>query len=220
MFHVEHGSEGISHRADWEDGYGEVMAWVIGRGITISVGQQASLYEYCHRLYGASEKTNLMSPGDRGNLAIRHILPSLCMGNVLSMVTNKVVLDFGSGAGIPGIPLKILYPRSHFILVESRRKRANFLRDVVRRLGLGSIDVYNNRIEDLHEQLSGSVDVVVTRAVTDIASLCPWVDPVLKPHGVIIATLDSHRGYHRSKGVLFRHRGGGLGRVSWYGVLR
>lgn len=220
MFHVEHEGEKLNSRADWEDGYGEVVAWMVSRGTDLSLSQRISLYDYCRLLHAASEKANLISPRDRGDLAIRHILPSLCMGKVLSLVPNKVVLDFGSGAGIPGIPLKILYPESHFILVESRRKRANFLRDVVRRLKLSSIDVHNNRIEDLHAQLSESVDVVVTRAVSDLTGLRFWVDPVLKPHGVAITTLDSHRGYHRSRGVLLRRQNEALGQINWFGVLR
>ena len=150
VFHVEHKCESLSHRADWEDGYEEVEEWTSIHGAVLSTVQRAALREYCRLLHAASEKTNLISPRDRRDLAIRHVLPSLGMGSVLSLVPHKVVLDFGSGAGIPGIPLKILFPESHFILVESRRKRANFLREVVRGLGLSSIEVYNSRIEELH----------------------------------------------------------------------
>lgn len=206
--------------ADWEEGYAGLLGWADVRAGKLSPGQHTSLREYCRLLYAGSEKTNLISPGDRKDIATKHVLPALRMGEILSLVPNKVVLDFGSGAGIPGIPLKILFPENHFILVDSRRRRANFLREVVRRLGLKSIEVHNRRIEDLYEQLSGVADVVVTRAASDLGSLLSWVGPTLKPHGVVLTTLDSQRGYQQSRGLLIRRKSEGLGYLNWVGMLR
>lgn len=90
----------------------------------------------------------------------------------------------------------------------------------MRRLGVTAIAVQNSRIEDLYQSLSGSVDVVVTRAVSHLESLPSWVGPVLKPHGVVITTLDSQREYHRVGGLLLRRKNEELGQIHWFGVLR
>ena len=204
----------------WEGSFERVREWLDSQGREYPLSSQVSLHRYCSLLYIASGRLNLISPNDRKELAVRHVLPSLLMGKVLQMLPRRVVLDFGSGAGIPGIPLKILHPESRFILVESRRKRANFLREVVRQLRLTAVEVYNERIEDLHQALPEGVDVVVTRAASNLQHLMSWVGLVLKPHGTVIATLDQTRGFHQSVAILVRSRGEVLGQNHWFGLIR
>lgn len=220
MFHVEHEQKKPNLRNEWEGGFEQVREWLGAEGRDYPAANLFSLHRYCSLLYSASGHTNLISANDRADLAVRHILPSLLMATPLQMVPKKVVLDFGSGAGIPGIPLKILHPESRFILVESRRKRASFLREVVRQLKLTAVEVCNQRIEDLQEMLYEGVDVVVTRAVSNLRSLMPWIDPVLKPHGTVIATLDQTRGLNQSVAVLTRCKGEALGQTHWFGLIR
>lgn len=197
-----------------------VATILAARGFQLNRGQTAVLSEYRRLLYLASGRTNLISPGDREEIALRHILPSLYMGTLVRLVPNRIVLDFGSGAGIPGIPLKILYPSSHLTLVESRRKRANFLRDTVRRLGFSGVEVKNHRIEELYVSMAGTVDVVVTRAASDLERLWSAVGPVLKDHGVVITTLDLQRGFHRGIGVLMRQKNQAHGQTHWFAMVR
>ena len=151
---------------------------------------------------------------------MRHILPSLYMGALVRLVPHHIVLDFGSGAGIPGIPLKILFQNSFLTMVESRRKRANFLRDTVRRLGFTGVEVKNHRIEELYVSMAGTVDVVVTRAASDLERLWSTVGPVLKDHGVVITTLDLQRGFHRGIGVLMRQQYQAHGQTHWFAMVR
>ncbi len=190
------------------------------QGDFISTAQRAALKDYCDLLHAASARTNLIAPGDREEIATRHLLPSLYMGNLLRLVPNRTAIDFGSGSGIPGIPLKIVFPAIHFILVESRRKRANFLRNVVRQIGLTGVEIENCRIEDLYKTKNRIADVVVTRAASDIENLWTLVSPVLKDHGVVLATLDRERGYQHAVGVIVRQEFQSATQTHWFAIVR
>lgn len=90
--------------------------------------------------------------------------------------------DLGTGGGSPAVPLKILNPRRHLVMVESRAKKASFLREAVRELELAGADVENARIEDAVNQVSLDVDVVTARAITG-RGLFDSVDRLLGPQG-------------------------------------
>ena len=220
MFHVKHSPDTDGALASGEDQVNVIAKWLAERGRPLAPDQNQRLIEYRRLLYWASGKTNLISLRDRENLPVRHILPSLNMGVPMSLFPNRTVLDFGSGAGIPGIPLKILFPASHFVLVEGRRKRANFLRDTIRRLELQEIEVLNVRIEDVHQELANCMDLVVTRAAVDLTNLWKWVAPVLKAHGIAITTLNESRGYQSAVAVILRKKAEGLDQTNWFGVVR
>lgn len=178
------------------------------------------LGEYCTMLHAASAQLNLVAEGDRDELAIRHIMPSLAMGGAVASMPNRHILDFGSGAGIPGVPLKILFPGSDFVLVESRRRRANFLRDVIRRLQLKRIEVRNCRIEALYDELAEAMDIVVSRAAIGLDGLWRSVGPVLKAHGVAVATLNEGRGFAVGESIIARKSTDLLGRTTCFAILR
>jgi 16S rRNA (guanine527-N7)-methyltransferase len=220
MFHVEHERDVPNWKGAWERDFDRIGGWLDKTVRDYPEGCLPSLRHYCRLLYDASWKINLVSPNDRTDLAIRHVLPSLEMAMMLKIVSSRVVLDFGSGAGIPGIPMKLLLPEKQFILVESRRKRANFLKDVVRQLGLTGIEVANQRIEDMRCTLKEGVDVVVTRAVVNLQGLMSLVDSVLKPYGMVITTLAPSRGYRQGVAVLCRSRGEVMGQTYCFGLLR
>lgn len=105
---------------------------------------------------------------------------------VVASIPRRLVVDIGSGAGFPAIPLKIALPDSYFILVESRRKRAHFLKEVVRSVGLDRIEVVNERIENLNPV---GADLVTARAVAPPEDLLSLVQKHLSPHGWILSTL-------------------------------
>src|SRR5699024_10331256 len=98
------------------------------------------------------------------------------------------VLDMGTGAGLPGIPLKILYPEAHFVLADSLNKRIQFLQNVVDRLQLKSIECIHGRAEELGKQSKyrESFDMVVSRAVANLAVLSEYCLPFVKQNGVFI----------------------------------
>ena len=100
---------------------------------------------------------------------------------------SGVIVDIGSGGGLPGIPLAIFLPGTQFVLVESNQKKCAFLNLVRRALSLDNLNVYSDRIERLPEQTPDSkYDVAVARAVGSIGQLVEWSGPILKPGGKLV----------------------------------
>ena len=165
-------------RFEWDDKSGERLT-----------EHQWSLLElYATHLYEASLKLNLVSPADRDVLVRRHIWRALSMGPFIEAIPNKTILDVGSGSGIPAIPLKIYFPMSRFYLLESRRKRANFLRNVIRKLNLEGISVINSRVEDWKDEVIA--DVVTARSVANPTLLRGWVVSHVHDRSVLVCTLN------------------------------
>ena len=106
----------------------------------------------------------------------------------IEAIPNKTILDVGSGSGIPAIPLKIYFPKSRFYLLESRRKRANFLRNVIRKLNLEGISVINSRVEDWKDEVIA--DVVTARSVANPTLLRSWVVSHVHDRSVLVYTLN------------------------------
>ena len=106
--------------------------------------------------------------------AARHVLP-----------VDRLVIDIGSGGGSPALPLKLAVPRLRFVLVESRVRKAAFLREAVRHLNLGDVGVENARVEDLtsREDLRSAADIATLRAVRFDSPLFGCVKGFLRPRG-------------------------------------
>ena len=146
------------------------------------------LRHYALLLHGWSGRMSLVSQKDRDLLATKHFLPALAMVSLIKSLPHESILDFGSGGGLPGIPLKIMLPEANFILLESRRRRANFLREVVRKLGLDGIEVVNQRWENWKPAIEG-VDLIVSRAVGKPEEVYRLVKPFLRPYGAMLVNL-------------------------------
>lgn len=131
-----------------------------------------------------NEKINLTAITDIGEFRVKHIEDSLKPSLVFDF-NNKVIMDLGSGAGFPGIPLAINFPSSKFVLVEPITKRANFLNKVKEELDLKNVEVLNSRIEDLDKDYK--YDVIVSRAVKELRILLELSIPYLKVGGTLIA---------------------------------
>ena len=156
--------------------------------ISLTKCQWSLIKSYSNLLYEASFKLNLVSSADRDVLVSRHIWRALSMGTHIESIPNKTILDVGSGSGIPAIPLKIYYPTSRFYLVESRRKRANFLKSVIRKLHLKEITVINSRVEDWYDDVVA--DVVTARSVANPAALRNWVANHVHKKSMLVCTLN------------------------------
>jgi 16S rRNA (guanine527-N7)-methyltransferase len=141
-----------------------------------------------------NRKTNLISKNDEKRIVARHMLESLGLARVLDMPLHCTVIDLGSGAGFPGIPLKIIRPDLQMVLVESKRKKVSFLQSVIHVLDLDGIRVELGRIEDLRDSIS-PVRFVLSRAVADICTLVRWSYPLIaETSGCLVAFKGSEVG--------------------------
>jgi 16S rRNA (guanine527-N7)-methyltransferase len=143
------------------------------------------LQAYGEALYRWAGAMSLVARGDRDYLATRHFVPALRVAPLLAALPCREVVDIGSGAGLPGIPLALSLPDSRFWLVESRRRRASFLRHMVRVVGLANVTVVLSRFESWRPP--SAADCLVTRAVRLTPELLHAAARVLAPHGALLA---------------------------------
>ncbi len=129
---------------------------------------------------------NLTAIIDDEEFYIKHFYDCILIGDYFDL-NNKVIMDLGSGAGFPGIPLAIIYPNAIFYLVEPTTKRANFLEKVKKELKLDNVIVINKRSEELTNSYFEYFDFIVTRAVASLNILLEISIPFLKKEGYLIA---------------------------------
>lgn len=144
--------------------------------------QVRSFVAYLTELKKWNKAYNLTSLKTDEDIIIKHFLDSLLY--LKAMPEGAIsVMDVGSGAGFPGIPIKIIRPEIAMYLVESTRKKAAFLKHIISILRLSNIEVVQKRVEDLEAM---DVDVAVTRALFDIRDFCGKASPVLERGGLLI----------------------------------
>ena len=153
----------------------------------------AALMGYLRILGRWNARRNLVSEAGQGAVWERHLVPSLRLRPSILGVRHESVVDLGSGAGFPGIPLAITSPASRFTLVESRRRRASFLRAAIRELSLDNAEVVNERIEEWRPRFRA--DVVLARAVADPERVATLVAHVLASDGYLLVTLPPASGH-------------------------
>ena len=153
---------------------------------------------YAHILAGAGVERGLIGPREVDRLWERHILNSAALGELIDDAAR--IVDIGSGAGLPGLPLAIARPDLAVTLVEPMLRRSVFLAEVVTELGL-SVLVHRGRAEELstRDEHAGA-DAVTSRAVADLVKLTRWSLPLLRPGGRMFALKGE-----RAEGELAEH---------------
>ena len=137
---------------------------------------------YLDLLVKWNQKINLTSEKSSQDILLRHIFDSLQYAAFIS--SQDEIVDIGSGAGFPGIPLKIIYPELVTTLIESQRKRCSFLETVISQLGLTAIKVINDRAEKTSPKRL--VEAVILRGVSDIKSCLELATPFLGEGGKVV----------------------------------
>lgn len=112
-------------------------------------------------------KINVISRKDIGNLYLHHVLHSLAIAKVIEFADDSSVMDVGTGGGFPGIPLAILYPKCHFLLVDSIGKKIRVCQAVIEALGLDNVEAVQERVEEE----KSTFDFVVSRATMPMSDL-------------------------------------------------
>lgn len=132
---------------------------------------------------------NLTAITDYKDVVEKHFLDSLSIERILKLDDIKAVMDVGTGAGFPGMPLKIIYPELKITLLDSLNKRVKFLNEVIRQLELKNIDAIHGRAEDIgkNENYREKYDLCVSRAVANLATLSEYCMPFVKVGGVFVS---------------------------------
>ncbi len=127
------------------------------------------LIKYVELLHKWNKAYNLTSVRDPSDMLVKHIMDSLMVGEVLS---GESFIDVGTGPGLPGIPLAILYPQKNFVLLDSLGKRITFLRQVVFQLKLENVQPVKSRVEEYHPEQP--FDGVLSRAFSSLNDMVTW----------------------------------------------
>ena len=163
---------------------GELFRGSESLGIKLSAEQRNRFQTYIATLLLWRTRLSLTAATTDLEIVRRHVLDAL---HVVSFVRSGFrVADLGSGAGFPGIPLAIACPQSTMVLIESKRRRANFLREVVRQAQLANVEVVEQRVEDIGDDFR-PCDVAVSRAVWPLSRYAHFTNRLLRSPGLAIA---------------------------------
>ena len=155
-------------------------------GISVE-DQQMELLEKFYQLLIETNKTmNLTRIVDKKEVYLKHFYDSLTIVKIFDLNKANTLLDIGSGAGFPGIVLKIFFPHLKITLIDALQKRINYLNKVIEALSLENISAEHLRAEELIRQQK-TFDVVTARAVAALPKLLTWAMPLVSSQGAFIA---------------------------------
>jgi len=142
---------------------------------------------YLKELLKWNQKMNLTAIRTEKGIVLKHFLDSLSVFPYLSNISS--LLDIGSGAGFPGIPLKIVKPSLEMTLVDSVRKKVDFQRHIIRILGLKGIEAIHGRVQDkeIRQAMGDRFDMVISRAFSVLQTFLIFGFPLLKKGGIVLA---------------------------------
>lgn len=137
---------------------------------------QSSQIDMLYELYiDWNNKINVISRKDAENLYLHHVLHSLSIAKFIQFVPTTTILDLGTGGGFPGIPLAIMFPDSHFTMIDGTLKKIKVVKEVATALNLQNVTAKQLRAEECKEKY----DFVISRAVAKIALLKQWSFPLI-----------------------------------------
>lgn len=156
---------------------------------TITEGQLEMFKQYVEILLHWNEFMNLTRITEINEIISEHFLDSLSIADMSVVKDARRIMDVGTGAGLPGIPLKIYYPKKELTLLDSQKKKVEFLNEVVASLNLENVDTIHGRAEDIAREKvhRETYDLVVSRAVAPLPVLLEYAMPFVKVGGSFIA---------------------------------
>ncbi len=152
-------------------------------GINPSKEQLSQLEEYYNLLIEWNNKINLTRITEKKEVYLKHFYDSLTIKKIIDLNEYHTLCDIGTGAGFPGVVLKIFYPHLDITLVDAREKKLKFLDEVINKLNLNNIQTKHIRAEEYNEKF----DIVTARAVSNIEKLTEYTMHLVKKNGYLIA---------------------------------
>lgn len=158
-------------------------------GISLTEEQTEQFMLYYEKLIEVNRVMNLTAITEFEDVMRKHFLDSLTLVKAADMKNVKRVLDLGTGAGFPGIPLKIAFPDTEFVLLDSLNKRVKFLHDIIGLCRLKKIQAVHGRAEELagKKEYRESFDLCVSRAVANLSSLSEYCLPYVEKGGLFVS---------------------------------
>ena len=161
-------------------------------GITLTDTQLNQLEEYCNFLLVYNEHTNLTAIKNPDQVYLKHFYDSLTFIKAIDPSKYENLLDIGTGAGFPGMVLKIVYPTLEVTLLDSNNKKINFLKELTMKLGLTKVNFFHGRAEEFCIKNRERFDLVTARAVSNMTVLTELCLPLTKVGGYFIAMKGSN----------------------------
>ena len=156
-------------------------------GITLTDLQLEKLNQFYELLISWNQKMNLTRITEKEDVYLKHFYDSLTLSKVIDLNQDLTLCDGGSGAGFPGIVLKICFPNLKITLLDSLQKRVNYLNEIIKELDLKNIEAIHTRAEDYAKQNREKFDIVTARAVANLKMLSELCIPMVKVNGLFIA---------------------------------
>lgn len=157
--------------------------------IRLTDDQKSQFNLYYELLIEWNRVMNLTGITDYDEVNLKHFTDSLTISRIIDMAQINTLIDVGTGAGFPGIPIKIAFPHIKVYLLDSLNKRIKFLNEVIKKLGLKNIYAFHGRAEDFAKdrQYREKFDVCVSRAVANLSTLSEYCIPFVKTGGYFVS---------------------------------
>ena len=164
----------------------EFIKEVEALGIKVTEEKLEQLDIIYNTLVETNKTMNLTRITEKDDVYLKHFYDSLTLVKVYDLSKANTLCDIGTGAGFPGLVLKVFYPNLEITLVDSLLKRVNYLNNLIEKLNLTGIKAYHNRAEELIKHHK-KFDIVTARAVASLPKLLPWTMPLVNKNGSFLA---------------------------------
>ena len=193
-----------------------IISEIEKQNITVSEEQASLLLTYYQLLFEKNKVMNLTRITDFRDCVEKHFVDSLMIAKYMEVSRVQTVLDLGSGAGFPGIPLKIVFPHLQVIMIDSVGKKMQFVNDVIDELKLSGAKAVHARAEDLARDKAyrEKFDLCVSRAVANLSTLSEYCLPFVKVGGIFAAYKSDGKKEIAAAGNAVRKLGGGLPQIN------